>query len=137
MNRRSNQQWNLYRHTVLRGPQTSQRHYHRTDTILNTLPDRSIPISVIHFSPNRVKIHGVAAIDPPPRQPRGSTLLRYVREKYENMYWVFQHLQGLEHLEHIVYSLRQGNCAMVSDDSFQPSRQQASCAWVIGNEAQH
>ena len=46
-------------------------------------------------------------------------------------------MQGTEHIDHIALALQSGNCAMISDGSFDPSISQAAGAWCIGNEALH
>ena len=130
-------QWQLYRMSNRRGRQPAIRIYHRTSTLLRSIPPQSTPSPVIHLSPHRVQLRRTGTLMPPPPPPLRTTFLAFAQSLYPNLSWAFTNLQGLDNFDHIAYALRQGNCAMISDGFFQPSKSQATGAWILGNEAQH
>ena len=125
-------QWQLYRFSIRRGRTPAIRLYHRTATILRTIPAHSIPSPVIHTAPHRVQLRRIGRLIPsPPRTPHTS-FDEFVHSQYPRYEWVLTSLQGLDHLDHIIHAIRQGNCAMISDGSFQTStsKQREHGFWV-------
>ena len=46
-------------------------------------------------------------------------------------------ISHLSNLPHIIHSIKNGNCALVSDGSYHQFSQKAAAAFIIGNEAAH
>ena len=135
--RSNDSKWQLYRPCIRRGRQPRHQVYRATSTVFNSLPAGSTPTTVTPLAPHRVQIMGQAQVSVPPQQPAHQSILTYAQHQYPQLCWVLQSITGLENIEHIVQSIRRGNCAMISDGSFHPVSHQASSAWTLGNEALH
>ena len=130
-------QWQLFRPTIRPGRRPRYLTYHRTAVLLNSLPPNSTPTMIIPTAPHQVQQPGAGRNSPPTPLPPRESLYSFIQSTDPSYSWVTQSINGLHNLPHIVSSIRAGNCAMISDGSFCPAREQASCGWHIGNEALH
>ena len=131
------QRWQVYRPTRQRGRRPANRVFHRTHTVLNTLPLHSSPAPIIHTAPHLVQLIGATRPIVTEQDIPHQSFLPFVHHTSPTLAWALQSVTGVENIPHIAHSIRQGNCALISDGSFNPHTSQASSGWYIGNEAFH
>ena len=130
-------QWQLYRPIIRRGRRPTYRSFYRTHTILNSLPASTTPAPIVSTAPHIVRLLGTSLHRDQPHPPQFTQFLTFFQHTFPSQTWALQNIRGLENLPHIVTSIQQGNCALISDGSYHPTPPRASSAWYVGNEALH
>ena len=123
-----NNKWKMFRSSTQRGRRALNPVFHYIGTELSSLPNHARPASIITCSVNRVKFTGSgdsASISPTTNY---STLEEYVDSLPPLHRWPFSHITGAQNLNHITQAIESGNCALVSDGSYEKDNQQVAAA---------
>ena len=135
LQRLQNNHWRMYRQSIRRGRRATFPVYHFQQTELNSLPTHARRASILPCNPTQVIFTGSGQSQPPTNNPPINSLEDYVNSLAPKDRWPFEYISGQENIDHIVVAIQQGNCALISDGSFDPTTHQAAAAWILGNEA--
>ena len=104
----------------------------------NSLPKNSTPATTIHRSGLIVQFTGSLPLqNEPTTPPPPYDIVTYVNNLPANSNQPLRDISHTDHIPHIIRSIREGNCAVVTDGSFFPTTNRSAAAYVIGNEAAH
>ena len=135
--RSNNNKWNFFVRNIGRGRQRRQPIFHYRGTF-NSLPPLSTPASVTHLNIHMVKYTGTLRSLPTTNPPQNTNSFQSITATIPlHQRSPILDISHLDELPHIISSIRQGNCAIVSDGSFFPTSSRAAAAFVVGNEAAH
>ena len=134
--RSNNNKWFYYTQSTRRGRQNTYPTYHFSG-VLNSLPSETTPASVNFLSINSVKYEGTMPFEPNIPHQIPNTLAALIKSIPPNQQHPLLDLNNTSEIPHIISSIQQGNCAMVSDDSYFPESKQSAAAFIFGNEAAH
>lgn len=128
----------MCRQSIQRGRRAIFPIYHYQNVELASLPSHARKSSITPRNPTQVIFTG-SGKSPQTETPINVTNLEsYITSLNPADQWVFQYLRGLDNLDHVVRSIQIGNCALISDGSFDENKHQAAAAaWCLGNEALH
>ena len=134
--RANDNKWNFYARTMHRGRRRRHPTFHYRG-VLNSLPSNSTPASITNMSVHTISFTGTLQQLPHTTPATLHTSLSSYINALPTHNLLLSDLSQLDNLPHIINSIKNGNCALVSDGSYYQSTHKAAAAFILGNEAAH
>ena len=129
--------WKYYVKIINRGRQ-NRRPYYGYGGMVNSLPSQSTPATTIHKSGLIVQFTGTLPILPKQQTIEDFETINHYRDSITpQLNHPLQDISNEFNIPHIITSIQQGTCSVVSDGSFFPTTKRTAAAYVIGTEKSH